>query len=226
MPTIRRYFVKSVKNFLLIIAAIVLLPLVWYVIMLVISLFVPDTDLLRDTVDHIKEVGIGLGIAILIFLGYKAFRVFKTEKHPGQEFIKMAPAVIVWAAAIFYLANTIAARQPNYNCQKHNYNEKLNGGIKEFNGKKYTINICGAGRSSNEFYNSTRLQVFNEQGELVAVRYYKVFWGGVPGHEPIKVHQDSITYHDDDYDAYFKHGHITMPPTFIDWIRARVPLFS
>jgi hypothetical protein len=213
----------------LIIVAIVLLPLAWIVILFVISFFVPDSRLAIDTLVQRKEIGITIGIAILIFLGYKAFRVFKTEKFPGQEFKKIAPVAIVWFIGIFSLANYIAAFDPGYNCQKYNYNEKLNGGVKEYQGKKYTINICGSGVNNGRFGDYTdevRLEVFNEQRELVAVRYYAVFWGGEPGAHPIEVHQDSISYQNEDKDAYFKHGSITMPPTFIDWIRLKIPLFS
>jgi len=66
-----------------------------------------------------------------------------------------------------------------------------------------------------------RLTVFDDQGELLVRRYYKVFWGGQPGHEPLKISVNSIVYQDDKEQ---KDHTIPMPPTRLEWIRARLPL--
>ncbi|QJP69074.1 hypothetical protein HJC54_01275 [Burkholderia glumae] len=112
-------------------------------------------------------------------------------------------------------------------CQRHNYNSKLNGGLKEFDGKKYTINICGSGTNNSHFFgdsfDAVVLTITNEQGDVVAKRRYKVFWDGVPGHEPLAIGKNSITYQDDEEQADHT---ITMPPGFIDRIRARLPFFN
>ena len=112
-------------------------------------------------------------------------------------------------------------------CQRYNYNSKLNGGVKEFDGKKYTINICGSGTNNSHFsgdsFDAVELTIANDQGDIVAKRRYKVFWDGVPGHEPLTIGKDSITYQDDEEQADHT---ITMPPTFLDRVRAKLPFLN
>ncbi|WP_175782030.1 hypothetical protein [Burkholderia anthina] len=112
-------------------------------------------------------------------------------------------------------------------CQRHNYNNKLNGGTKEFDGRKYTINICGSGVNNSHLFGDgmdlVKLTVLNARGEIVARRYYKVFWDGQPGHAPLVIAPDSITYQDDEKQADYT---ISMPPTALDWVRARLPFFD
>ena len=104
---------------------------------------------------------------------------------------------------------------------------KLNGGVKEFDGKKYTINICGSGTNNSHFsgdsFDAVELTIANDQGDIVAKRRYKVFWDGVPGHEPLTIGKDSITYQDDEEQADHT---ITMPPTFLDRVRAKLPFLN
>lgn len=112
-------------------------------------------------------------------------------------------------------------------CQRYNYNNKLNGGVKEFDGKKYTINICGSGTNNSHFFgdsfDTVKLTITNAQGEVVAKRRYKVFWDGVPGHEPLTIDKNRIIYQDDEEQTDHT---ISMPPTTIEWIRARIPLLN
>lgn len=113
----------------------------------------------------------------------------------------------------------------NSNCQGYNYAETLNGGAKEVGNKTFMINICGGGVNNSLFdgdgMERVRLTIFDDQGELLVRRYYKVFWGGQPGHEPLKISVNSIIYQDDKEQ---KDHTITMPPTRLEWIRARLPL--
>jgi hypothetical protein len=132
--------------------------------------------------------------------------------------------VIIWLV-IFSAGTFIASHVDGTDCQNYNYNEKLNGGVKYFKGKKYTVNICGSGVNNSHFFgdgmDTVQLTVLDEQGELLAKRRYKVFWDGQPGHEPIGVEEDRLTYYDDeDQDGPRT---ITMPPTWLDWMRARLP---
>ncbi|RQS46062.1 hypothetical protein DID99_32630 [Burkholderia sp. Bp8986] len=120
----------------------------------------------------------------------------------------------------------LQANRDDTDCQHHNYNDKLNGGVKEFAGKKYTIDICGSGTNNNHFFgdgmDSVKLTISDSQGEILARRYYKVFWDGRPGHEQLMIGPDSITYQDDEKQKDYT---IAMPPATIDWIRARLPFF-
>lgn len=114
----------------------------------------------------------------------------------------------------------------NTDCKNYNYTEKLNGGAKEFNGKKFTIQMCGSGVNNKLFFgdgmDTVQLTIFDDQGEILVKRKYKVFWDGQPGHEPINITKDSIIYHDDENQ---EEKTIKMPPSYIEWIRAKI-LFS
>lgn len=133
----------------------------------------------------------------------------------------------VLVVCIIGIGSLISYQLDNTDCQQYNYTEKLNGGVKEFGGEKFTINICGSGTDNSHFFGDSmdkvQLTIINDQGELLAKRHYKVFWDGQPGHEPLAIGKDSITYQDDEKQADHT---ITIPPTFIDWIRARIPLFN
>jgi hypothetical protein len=136
-------------------------------------------------------------------------------------------AIIVGAIiSIIGFALLISNLFDNTDCQRYNYNNKLNGGVKNFDGKKYTINICGSGVNNSHFFGDSmdvvKLTIEDEQGDVLAERRYKVFWEAKPGHEPITIKKNGIIYQDDEKQQDYI---ITMPPTSLDWIRARVPLF-
>jgi hypothetical protein len=141
--------------------------------------------------------------------------------------LTLAVIGFVLIVCIIGIGSLVSYQLDNTDCQQYNYNEKLNGGVKEFNGKKFTINICGSGTNNSHFFGDSMdkvlLTIINDQGELLAKMHYKVFWDGQPRHEPLTIGKDSITYQDDEKQADHT---ITMPPTFIDWIRARIPLFN
>jgi hypothetical protein len=141
--------------------------------------------------------------------------------------VRIAAIVFGAAVAILTVGSFISNFFDNTDCQQYNYNDKLNGGVKVFDNKKYAINICGSGVNNSGFFGNgmdvVQLTVTEEQGKVVAKRRYKVFWEARPGHEPITVGKNSITYQDDDSQKDYT---ITMPPTFLDWIHARIPLFS
>ena len=144
------------------------------------------------------------------------------KKHRTFAIVIVLLVLVAGAATVAFWGN-----HDYTDCQRYNYNSKLNGGGKEFDGKKYTINICGSGTNNGRFFgdsfDAVDLTVTNEQGEVVAKRRYKVFWDGVPGHEPLTIGKNSITYQDDEEQTDHT---ITMPPSFVDWIRARLPFFD
>ncbi|MET3134769.1 preprotein translocase subunit SecE [Oxalobacteraceae bacterium GrIS 1.11] len=225
MPTIRQYFYKSIKNFIFTIVSII----IFILLCVVVDWLLPSkihSGLVIFSLSFINEIGIFIGFMICLFFGHKFFKVIKTEKLPKQEFMKMMPIIIIWLVIILLFANFIAGLDDGIDCKKFNYNEKLNGGVKEFNGKKYTVNICGSGVNNSHFFgdnmDKVQLTIHNDQGELLAKRHYKVFWDDKPGHEPLTVGKDSITYQDDEKQQDYS---ITIPPTLIDWIRAKVPFF-
>lgn len=226
MPSARQYFYRSVKNIALIIFSITIL-----VAIIVVSSWAFPPGILGPALFlsllFAKEIGIAIAILVAVFFGYKAYLTWKTEKSVGREFLKMAPTIMLWIGVVLYTANFFADRK-DYDCQQYNYTDKLNGGIKEFQGKKYAAKICGSGINDRRFFggdlmDAVELSITNEHGELVAKRHYKVFWDGVPGHEPLNISPNSITYQDDA--KQIDHS-ISMPPTAFEWIRARIPLLN
>ncbi len=141
------------------------------------------------------------------------------KKYVGSFFFFILTLLVLAVySAVFNLFD-------NSNCQGYNHTEKLNGGTKIIGNKMFVITICGGGANNSLFdgdgMERVRLTVFDDQGELLARRYYKVFWGGQPGHQPLKISVNSIIYQDDKEQ---KDHTIPMPPTRLEWIRARLPL--
>lgn len=113
-------------------------------------------------------------------------------------------------------------------CQRFNYNAKMNGGIKQVDGTTYIINICGSGTRSHGFFadqnEQVKLVVTDAHGSTLATRLFFVFWDGRPGEDSIKIRDGKLIYFDasDEYDSKRS---ISMPPTVIDWVAARIPIW-
>ncbi|RQV00892.1 hypothetical protein DF047_31260 [Burkholderia cenocepacia] len=225
MPSVRQYFFRSINNALLIFGTIAAL----IIVCLIINSFLPvniRNGIIIASFHFSKEIGLGVIFLIALFFGHKAYRIYNTEKSFPHELLKMIPATVVWLGLTFCIV-VFFMGSSSYNCTKHNYNQQLNGGIKEFQGKRYAINICGSGINNSHFFGdsmeSVQLTVQNEQGQIQVKRNYKVFWDGKPGHEPIEITPNSITYQDDENQADHT---FTMPPTIIEKFRARLPFFN
>lgn len=225
MPSVRQYFYRSLKNVLVIAVSMVVLILVCGII----DWFLPNdvhNGFVITALHFAKEIGIGFSLLVVLFIGCRAYLVCKTEQSFGRELIKMTPSILFWGIVVLYGANYFSGGG-GYDCQKYNYSRQLNGGVKEFKGEKYVIKICGSGVNDSHFFgdsmDAVELTITNEQGELLAKRHYKIFWDGQPGHEPLTIGASSVIYQDDDKQV--EHS-ITMPPTVIDWIRARVPILN
>ncbi len=96
----------------------------------------------------------------------------------------------------------------------------LNGGVQAFNGRRYTISMC----STNFFLGNgrqVRLQVFDEAGGLQALRYFTFYWND--GSEKELEYGDDVILYYDKSASQALHS-IKIPPTKLDWIRARLPL--
>lgn len=226
MPAISAYVKRSFVLALLITTALVAL----LVFLSLLYIFLPNNMQIGFVIVvgyFYKQIGFTTVLTILAFLSYKAYRVFRNSELPRQEFINMTPAILIWLATLGCTAYSIERFLDHTDCQSYNYNDRLNGGAKEFHGKKYIINLCGDGvRPGNGFldmgaYDQVRLDILNEEGGLLAKRYFFVFWGGSPGHRPIEIKQGEIIYYDaaDENDSRRR---IAMPPTMFDWIRARI----
>ncbi|WP_244108848.1 hypothetical protein [Burkholderia anthina] len=67
-----------------------------------------------------------------------------------------------------------------------------------------------------------KIVVADAHGSTLATRLFFVFWDGRPGNDPIEIRDGKLIYFDasDQYDSMRL---ISMPPTAIDWITARLP---
>lgn len=169
-------------------------------------------------------IAYSIGILFLCFLVYKAYKFITRSNAPYQEFrrvlliIVATPFLIYAGICIFYFFGT------DDRCIYHDYTKKLNGGIREIQGKKYNIRMCGNGGDSTSNGDEVRLEIFDEKGVLLAKRYFVVDWGSA-FHEPLEYHQDHVIYFDYTNDRGYEQK-INMPPTIVDWVRARLPLLN
>ena len=228
MPTIRQYFKKSVKNVLLIATAIVSTFLLALFLAWVLPSDGPNLRMLFWFF-YAKEIGIGIATLTAAFFLYKAYRVYSAAESFSQELLKMIPTIVFWTAAFLTSSTYLYNFFHQTDCEQYNYTEKLNGGVKEIGGKKYAISICGTGVSNSHFlgegFDRVQLIVTDEQGSVLARRYYKILLGDTLGHRPLQINQNSISYFDDS-NSYAEQGTISIPPTIHDWIGARIPILN
>lgn len=108
------------------------------------------------------------------------------------------------------------------------YTKEMNGGIRTLEGKSYKIVLCGywgnigpdgySGRSDQ-----VRLQIFSEEGDLLAQRYFEPVTGlGKFGIE-LRYGTGYLIYNDGEGPGF--QTRLAMPPTRLEWIRARLPRF-
>ena len=211
---------KNVKDYLKIAG--------WILLSLFISIIVVLLSVIGFIPAYKSETGlIALGI-FLVFLAYQTYRCIKHAENPWQTFKgnlkKDLIFLLSFAFSTFALwCLLILAFPPTYHSCDY-YTEKLNGGVKEFQGKKFKINMCGTGGDDNSNNDEIRLEIFSEQGELLAERYFLADLGGSFDYE-LEYHPNHIMYFDSTDDNDFDKT-IPMPPTAIDWLRARLPSFN
>lgn len=107
-------------------------------------------------------------------------------------------------------------------CDRHT--KLLNGGVKTYGGRKFNIVLCGTGWDKNRMNDWVRLQVWSDRGALLAQRSFRVDWDtNFPGE--LEYGPDYLTYYDASQQDDYEHR-ISMPPTWWDWVRARLPLLN
>jgi hypothetical protein len=126
--------------------------------------------------------------------------------------------VVVAIPYLFWLSFMRA--DPFYYQKCDLYTEEMNGGIKTFQGHQYNIKLCGLrGRidPSNVHDDEILLRVYSMQGELLAERYFEFNWGL----RELEYGKDYLIYADGRGSKI--ETRMAMPPTRLDWIRARLP---
>jgi hypothetical protein len=100
------------------------------------------------------------------------------------------------------------------------YTEEMNGGIHTFQGQQYNIVLCGLAGGidpSNFQDDEILLRVYSMQGELLAERYFEFNWEL----RELEYGNDYLIYADGGGAGF--ETRMAMPPTRLDWIRARLP---
>ncbi len=159
-------------------------------------------------------------IIFYIIIFYSVFSGFYwSSKQKNKKIFKKKLYLIFisWAAIVFILACIFST---NYaNCDK--YTKELKGGIREFGDKKYTIKLCGARAFNNS--ENIRMEVFNDEGITLALRYFTVNANFVDPKE-LEYGAYKIIYYD--YSKEDSLSILYMPPNRVDWIRAKLPFFN
>ncbi|WP_232456758.1 hypothetical protein [Burkholderia ubonensis] len=166
-----------------------------------------------------------LAITSILFALY-LYRLQKNRDHFSRAKRVGLPIVTLGFLGLFYLVGFRGITTDDTDCRRFNYNARLNGGIKQIDGKTYVVNICGSGHRGNGLFadqnEKVKIVVADAQGSTLATRQFFVFWGGRPGNDPIEIREGKLIYYDAS-DAYDSTRSISMPPTTLDWVTARIP---
>ena len=158
-----------------------------------------------------------IGDAILgVLVAWLLYWIFRDKQKIKKKFF-----TVICSIAISYgLVCLISLWHQSSYGECDYYTTLLNGGIKEFNGEKYTVKMC-----STRFFwgegREVRLQVFDEASELRALRYFTFYWNDGSEKE-LEYGHDVILYYDKSGSQAL--NSLKMPPTKVDWIKARLPL--
>lgn len=166
-----------------------------------------------------KEIGYFLLILLSAGTVYWLLKDRQTIKKKAYLLLSLPLIGYVLASCFIYFMPS-----PYGRCDFYNDPGTLNAGIKTFNGKSYKIQVCGTGGSPQDGTDDElELQVFSQEGELLAKRHYSVNWeAGSSFHQPLQYTDDAViynAYHEDD-------GKIKIPPTKVDWLFARIPFLN
>ncbi|MCL1825889.1 MAG: hypothetical protein FWG26_08140 [Betaproteobacteria bacterium] len=177
-------------------------------------------------------------IFIAGFLLYQVWKIWSQVKMRVQE------AKVIWRSnllapiilfLLFYIPFSIHhfMTVPTTELQEYGYygacarfTEELKGGWKEFQGQKFKVQLCAKSIEEPSFgvhfgkgfeYYKVRIAIFNEQGNLQSLGYFK---SGGENLFYFKIKENLIEYGDWESSSS---RIIKMPPSKLEWIRARLP---
>ncbi|RQP31044.1 hypothetical protein DF156_22375 [Burkholderia ubonensis] len=215
---------KAITNILKMASAVVAMCLVVAVAWMLLPVG-PRNAITIYSLKHAKTAI--FAITSILFVLY-LFHVLRSNGHFTRAKRVGLAIFTLGFLAVAYLVSFRGITTDDTDCQRFNYNAKLNGGIKQVDGTTYIVNICGSGGRGNGFFadqnEQVKIVVTNAHGSTLATRLFFVFWGGRPGNEPIELRDGKLIYFDasDEYDGTRS---ISMPPTAIDWVAARIPIW-
>lgn len=163
-----------------------------------------------------------------IIFGFYVYRLVRNFNRFSRA--KRAGAAIVTLVffAFVYLVGYRGIMIDRTDCQRFNYNVKMDGGVKQVDGITYIVNICGSGVRSNGFLGDqneqVKLVVSEAHGSTLATRLFLVFWDGRPGEDSTIIRKNKLVYFDasDEDDS---ERSISLPPTTFDWVAAKFPIW-
>ncbi|RQV63104.1 hypothetical protein DF024_16370 [Burkholderia cenocepacia] len=163
-----------------------------------------------------------------IIFGFYVYRLVRNFNRFSRA--KRAGAAIVTLVffAFVYLVGYRGIMIDRTDCQRFNYNVKMDGGVKQVDGITYIVNICGSGVRSNGFLGDqneqVKLVVSEAHGSTLATRPFFVFWDGRPGEDSTIIRKNKLVYFDasDEDDS---ERSISLPPTTFDWVAAKFPIW-
>lgn len=209
-----------------IILNVILITVAVFLVVAIALMFLPNDTRNAITLFSLKNTKSAIfAITSIIFVLY-LYRLVKNVNQFNRAKRVGLAIVTLFLLAFFYLVNFRGFTTDDTDCQRFNYNARLNGGIKQVDGTTYIVDICGSGHRGNGFFadqnEQVKIVVADAHGSTLATRLFFVFWGGRPGNDPIEIRDGKLIYFDasDHYDSMRS---ISMPPTAIDWITARLP---
>lgn len=166
-------------------------------------------------------------VTAVIFAAY-FYWLLRNIAHFGRAKRAGLAIVTLGLLACLALISLGGVTTDDTDCQRFNYNAKMNGGSKQVDGTTYIVNICGSGARSHGFFadqnEQVKLVITDANGSTLATRLFFVFWDGRPGEDSIKIRDGKLIYFDasDQYDSMRS---ISLPPTASDWVFARIPIW-
>lgn len=180
------------------------------------------------TLFSLKSTKSAIFVITSLILALYFYRLVRNIDHFSRAKRAGLAIVTLVCLAFFHLVNFRGITTDDTDCQRFNYNTKLNGGVKQVDGTTYIVNICGSGHRDNGFFADqnelVKIIVSDSHGTTLATRLFFVFWGGRPGNDPIEIRDGKLIYFDAS-DRYDSSRSVSMPPTAIDWITARLPIW-
>ena len=160
------------KAALAVVAACLVVAIAW--------MFVPADVRNAITLFSLKNAkSVIFAVTSIIFVLY-FYRLVRNIDHFSRAKRVGLAIVTLGFLAFFYLVNFRGIATDDTNCQRYNYNAKLNGGTKRVDGTTYIVNICGSGARSHGFFadqnEQVKLVITDANGSTLATRLFFVFW--------------------------------------------------
>ncbi|UTV58496.1 hypothetical protein [Burkholderia arboris] len=87
-----------------------------------------------------------------ILFGFYLYRLVRNFNRFSRSKRVGLAIVTLGFFAFIYLVGFRGIMTDDTDCQRFNYNVKMNGGIKQVDGTTYIVNICGSGRHGSGFF--------------------------------------------------------------------------